>query len=57
MDLFEQMINEMEETCLTQTTEEVKDEDLCPICVTRATNIEIQPCEHTCCRTCIQTHL
>ena len=57
MDMFVQMVKEMEQACLLQTTEEIKEEDLCPICVTRASNIEIQPCEHTCCKTCIQTHL
>lgn len=57
MQLLEQMVNEMEQLILTATTQEIREEDLCPICVTRANNVEIQPCEHACCRTCIQTHL
>ena len=41
---LEQMVGEMEQLMLTRTTQEIKAEDLCPICFTRAINVEIQPC-------------
>lgn len=60
MELFGVMMLDIESCCQDGTDEkqeEIKDEDLCPICFTRANNCCIVPCEHTLCRTCIQTHL
>jgi hypothetical protein len=59
MDQFTMMMFEMENECINdkKDTVEVSEEDLCPICFYRASNCQIEPCEHVLCKICIQTHL
>lgn len=57
MQQFKGMIVAMGQANHLNSTEEIKEEDLCPICFTRASDCRLLPCEHTCCKKCIQTHL
>lgn len=60
METFQAMMVEAEGVLKVEVEkEEVKiDEDkLCMICFVREQDTMYAPCEHTSCRTCIQTHL
>ena len=55
---FKLMLLEADQITQQPVPEFKIDEDkLCPICCSRESNCIFQPCEHTSCKTCIQTHM